>query len=154
MAGLNDMSRCGSPKRLWRDIEMFADLVELMGRQNVPGLPSNTFNVARLPYPPKMCWLRMDKPPPINFKCHYARLMLLNDLIGERSGLMGLPSLDYSSMGTVWPAQSNDGCGPISDPTAWRESSYDRMLHLNDGNRILCNRRLISYFAELPSALM
>ena len=63
---------------------------------------------------------------------------------------MGLPPLDYSSMGTVWPAQPNDGCGPISDPTAWRESSYDRMLHLNDSNRLVCNRKLISYFAGLP----
>ena len=132
---------------------MFADIVDLLGRKNAPGSYPNTFNVARLPYPPKLCWMRTEHPPPLSFKCHYTRLALLNDLIEERSRVLGLPTLDFSSMGTVWPAQPGVGIGPLSDPTAWRESNFNKMLHLNDERRLTCNQMLLAYFADLPVIL-
>ena len=146
------MARCGSTKRIWRDINMFEDIVELLGRRNSPGSSPNTFSVARLPFPPKLCWMRVEGPPPPSFNCHYTRLELLNNLIEDRSRSLGLPALDFSFMGTVWPGQP--GVRPIADPLAWRESTYEKMLHLNDEYRVLCNRKVISYFAELPATVV
>ena len=153
VAGLNNLVKGYKPDSVLRDYDYMVQSVMYQASKFHPESP-NTCAIAKLYYPPQLCWFPDQGVCPPGFINHLADIQYLNHEIERLNFESGIKVPNFPTLGMRKETRSTKdkfGNTLVRHITRhryehWREPDIGNMLHLNDSLRMKMGRQVNRFF--------
>ena len=140
VTGLNNLVRGHKVESMMRDYDFMVKFAHHQAYKNHRESP-NTCAIAKLYYPPQLCWFPDKGPVPQGFVDHRQDMLYLNREIERLNFESGIKVPNFPVLGV----RSHKG-KESHRYEHWREPDFRSMLHMADKERVKMGRQVNRFF--------